>query len=133
MFFDPSNCFLKIWESIRTWTPKVGTYLGVCGLILSHSPTLLGMWMWLPCCTFNSHLSMPLALVMSPKLNHDNNHGKLLFFIHMNVKEFKQKIHLSFLFKFCFRTFKTTHKIIINYAKDSQKDSHNKTHLMSKK
>jgi len=29
MGFDPCNFFLKIWESIGTPTPKVGTHLGV--------------------------------------------------------------------------------------------------------
>ncbi len=44
MGFDPCNCFLKIWKSIRIPTPKVGVPLGVWGFILSHSPTLLGAW-----------------------------------------------------------------------------------------
>ncbi len=29
MGFDPYNCSLKIWESIVTPNPKVGTHLGV--------------------------------------------------------------------------------------------------------
>jgi hypothetical protein len=29
MNFDPCNHLLKIWESIRTQTPKMGAYLGV--------------------------------------------------------------------------------------------------------
>jgi hypothetical protein len=33
--FDPYNCPLKIWESIKTPTPKVGTHLGVWGFIPS--------------------------------------------------------------------------------------------------
>jgi hypothetical protein len=41
--FDPCNCSLKIRESIRTPTPKVGVHLGVWGFILSHSPALLGV------------------------------------------------------------------------------------------
>ncbi len=65
MNFDPSNCSLKIWEFIRTPTHKVGIYLGVCGLIPSHFLTFPGVWMCLPNCTFNSHLSMPLP----PKLH----------------------------------------------------------------
>jgi hypothetical protein len=41
MIFDPSNCFMKIWESIETPTPKVGAHLGVCGLIPLHSLAFL--------------------------------------------------------------------------------------------
>jgi len=41
MSFDPCNCPLKIWKSIEIPTPKVGAHLGVCGVIPSHSPTLL--------------------------------------------------------------------------------------------
>jgi hypothetical protein len=40
MSFDAWNCFLKIQDSVRTPTPKVGVHLGVCGLIPSHSLTL---------------------------------------------------------------------------------------------
>jgi hypothetical protein len=44
MNFDPSNCFLKIWDSIGTpipkWTGtqtlKMGVHLGVCGFNPSH-------------------------------------------------------------------------------------------------
>jgi hypothetical protein len=41
MSFDPYNHILKIWESIRTPTPKVGTHFGsveVHSLTLSHTP-----------------------------------------------------------------------------------------------
>jgi hypothetical protein len=41
MSFDLSNHSLKIQESIRTLTPKVGVHLGVRGLIPSHSHTLV--------------------------------------------------------------------------------------------
>jgi hypothetical protein len=44
MGFDPFNCFMKIWESIRTPILKVGVHLGVWGFIPSHSLTLLGPW-----------------------------------------------------------------------------------------
>jgi hypothetical protein len=44
MGFDPCNCFLKIWDSIRMLTPKVGVHLGVWRFIPSHSPTLPGVW-----------------------------------------------------------------------------------------
>ncbi len=40
MGFDPWNHSLKIWESIRTPTPKMETHLGVCRFIPSHSLTL---------------------------------------------------------------------------------------------
>jgi hypothetical protein len=42
MGFDPCNCSLKIQESIRTPTPKVGAHLGMWGFILSHFLTLPG-------------------------------------------------------------------------------------------
>jgi hypothetical protein len=42
MGFDPYNRFLKIQESIKTPTPKVGAHLKVWGFIFSHFPTLLG-------------------------------------------------------------------------------------------
>jgi len=44
MGFNPYNCSLKIWESIKTPTPKVGVHFGVWGFIPSHSPTLLKTW-----------------------------------------------------------------------------------------
>ncbi len=37
MDFDPCNCFLKIWESIETPTPKVGVHLGTWRFIPSFS------------------------------------------------------------------------------------------------
>jgi hypothetical protein len=42
MNFDPCNCPLKIWESLRTLSSKVRAHFGVWGFIPSHSPTLLG-------------------------------------------------------------------------------------------
>ncbi len=68
MGFDPCNCSLEVWESIRTPTPKVGVHLEVWSFILSHSPTLLGA------CNVTLRLhSWPaplqtLALVASPRL-----------------------------------------------------------------
>jgi hypothetical protein len=44
MIFYSYNCLLKIQESIRTPTPKVGVHLGVWGFICSYSPTLPGAW-----------------------------------------------------------------------------------------
>jgi hypothetical protein len=41
MNFHPSNCSLKIRKSIKIPTPKMGIHLEMCGLIPSHSPTLL--------------------------------------------------------------------------------------------
>jgi len=68
MNFDPSNYFLKIWDSIGTpiskWigtqTPKMGVHLRVCELNPSHFFTFPRVWMWLLGCTLNPHLSMPL-------------------------------------------------------------------------
>jgi len=42
MSFDSYNCLLKIQESIRSPTPKVGAHLGMCWFIPSHFPTQLG-------------------------------------------------------------------------------------------
>jgi len=40
MDFNPYNCSLKIWESIRIPTPKMGTHLGmkVHSLTFSYTP-----------------------------------------------------------------------------------------------
>jgi len=68
MGFDPCNHFLKVQESIKTPTPKVGTQLGVWGFIPSHCPTL--PWAW----DVTSGLPpwpaplQALALVASPRL-----------------------------------------------------------------
>ncbi len=68
MSFDPCNFLLKIWESIGSPTPKVGTHLGMCGFIPSHSPTLLGAWiMILRLHSWPAPLQA-LALVASPRL-----------------------------------------------------------------
>jgi hypothetical protein len=42
MSFDPCKSPLKIWESIRTPTPKVKAHFGMWGFIPSHFLTLLG-------------------------------------------------------------------------------------------
>jgi len=68
MGFDICNHFLKIQESIRTPTPKVGTHLGMWRFIPSHSLALSGAW--------NVTLGLPswptpsqaLVLVVSPRL-----------------------------------------------------------------
>jgi hypothetical protein len=44
MGFYPSNCSLKIQESIGNPTPKVGVHLGVWMFIPSHSPTFPRTW-----------------------------------------------------------------------------------------
>jgi len=40
--FDPCNRILKIWEFIKTPTPKMGAHFGVCGFIPLHFPTFSG-------------------------------------------------------------------------------------------
>jgi hypothetical protein len=57
---DPFNQILKIWESIKTPTPKVGTHLGVWGSFLH---TLLHSWeheMWFPGFFLGMHPYKPL-------------------------------------------------------------------------
>jgi hypothetical protein len=60
MRFDPWSFPLKIWKSIGTLTPKVGTHLGVWGFIPSHFPTLPGAWNVTPRLPLASHLYKPL-------------------------------------------------------------------------
>jgi hypothetical protein len=76
MGFDAFNFSLKIWESIRTPTPKVGGHLGVWRFIPSHSPTLPGAWNVTPRLHFWPAPSQALALVESPKVGliHNNWH-----------------------------------------------------------
>jgi hypothetical protein len=66
--FGPWNCPMKIWDSIKTLTPKVGAHLGVWGFIPSHFPTILGAWNVTP--RLHSWLAplQALVLVVSPKL-----------------------------------------------------------------
>ncbi len=61
MSFDPYNHPLKIWKSIGTLTPKVGTHLGVWGFIPSHSPALSRAWNVTPELTIGPHLYKPLT------------------------------------------------------------------------
>jgi hypothetical protein len=68
MGFDSYNYFLKIWESIRTPTPKMGAHLGVWGLIPPHSPTFMGAWDMTPKLPFWPSPLQALALVASPRL-----------------------------------------------------------------
>jgi len=60
MSFDPCNHLLKIQESIRTPSPKMGAHLGVWGFIPSHFPALLGAWNVTPGVTLGPHLCNPL-------------------------------------------------------------------------
>jgi hypothetical protein len=60
MSFDPCNRSLKIRESIKIPTPKMGAHLKCVGSFL---PTLLHCWeheMWLLSFTFGPHLCKPL-------------------------------------------------------------------------
>jgi hypothetical protein len=66
--FDPCNRFLKIWESIRTPTPKVETPLGVWGFIPSHFPTLLGACSVTPGLRSWPATLQALALIASPRI-----------------------------------------------------------------
>ncbi len=68
MGFNPCNHSLKIWESIRTPTPKVGAHLGVWRFIPSHSPTLPGAWNVIPRLHSWPTSSQALALVTSLRL-----------------------------------------------------------------
>ncbi len=60
MSFDPCNCSLKIQESTKTLTPKVGVPLGMWGFIPSHSFTLPGTWNVTPELSLGPHLCKPL-------------------------------------------------------------------------
>ncbi len=66
--FDPCNGPLKIQESIRIPTPKVGANLGVWGFIPSHSLALPGTWNVIPGLNFWLAPLQTLALVMNPRL-----------------------------------------------------------------
>ncbi len=68
MGFGPCNCSLKIRESIRTPSPKVGAHLGVWGFIPSHFPTLVGTWNVTPELPSWPAPLQALALVPSPRL-----------------------------------------------------------------
>jgi hypothetical protein len=67
MGFDPCNCPLKIWESIRTPTPKVGIHLGVWEFIPSHFLTLPRAWNVTPGLPSWPAPLQALALVANPK------------------------------------------------------------------
>jgi len=60
MSFDPCNCPLKIWKSIKTPTPKVGVHLGVWGFISSHSLALPGAWNMTSMLIIGPYLRKPL-------------------------------------------------------------------------
>jgi hypothetical protein len=68
MGFYPCDRSLKVRESIRTPTPKVGMDLGVWGFIPSHSLTLSGAWDVIPALpSWPAHLQA-LTLITSPRL-----------------------------------------------------------------
>ncbi len=60
MTFDPYNLPLKIWESIRTPTTKMGIHFGVWGFIPSHFLTFSGVWNVTPGFSLSPHLCKPL-------------------------------------------------------------------------
>jgi hypothetical protein len=63
MGYDSWICSLKIWESIRTPTLKMGAHLGMWVFILSHSPTFSTSReheMWFLGFTLGSQLYKPL-------------------------------------------------------------------------
>jgi len=66
--FDPFNCFLKIWKSTRTLTPKVEAPLGVWRFIPSHFPTLPRACGVTPKLPFWPATLQALTLVVSPRL-----------------------------------------------------------------
>ncbi len=68
MSFGPCNYSLKIQESTKTPTPKVGVPLGVWGFIPSHSFALPGAWNVTPRLPSWPALLQALALVVSPRL-----------------------------------------------------------------
>jgi hypothetical protein len=120
--FDPSNCSLKFWKSIKTPSPKVGVTLGVWELTPSHFPTLLGICdvtLELP---LGLHPCNPFALVTSPKLRlwdqmQDENKPMLVFAdlwrlnwrtIQNRVEELRRRLTISTIQKkkWLRRTFK---------------------------
>jgi len=106
MSFDLCNRLLKIWESIGTLTPKVGTHLGVWRFLPSHSPTLPGAWDVTPkLCSWPTTLQA-FALVASPRLGlqqHD---------LQMHIFTFTTWIVVSMLFDVVFGVFWTNKKDI---------------------
>ncbi len=68
MGFDPYNCPLKIWESIRTPTSKMVVHLGMWGFIPSHSFALTGALNVTPRLPSWPATLQTLALVTSPRL-----------------------------------------------------------------
>jgi len=68
MGFDACNHFLKIRESIKTSTPKMGAHLGAWRFIPSHPPTLLKAWNVIPGLHSWPTPLQALALVTNPTL-----------------------------------------------------------------
>jgi hypothetical protein len=97
MSFDPRNCFLKIWKSTETPTPKVGAPLGVWRFIPSHSFALPGAWnvtLGLPSCPA---FLQALALIANPRLGlrHSTTYRSKFF------KMYQKSCHIiTYLFLF---------------------------------
>ncbi len=70
MSFDPCNRPLKIWESIKISTPKLGIHLGMWRFIPSHSPTFPGTWNVIP--RLHSWLAPSQTLALVPKKTYVN-------------------------------------------------------------
>jgi hypothetical protein len=68
MGFDPYNRPLKVHESIRTPTPKMGIYLGIWRFIPSHYFALSKAWDVTPGFPSWPTMSQALTLVVSPRL-----------------------------------------------------------------
>jgi len=66
--FDLCNCFLKVWKSIGTPTPKVKAPLEAWGFIHSHFSTLPGACNVIPRLPSWLATLQALALVASPRL-----------------------------------------------------------------
>jgi hypothetical protein len=66
--FYPYNFPLKIWESTRTPSPKVGVALGVWGFIPSHFSHSWEHVMWFLGFPLGPQPCKPFALITSPRL-----------------------------------------------------------------
>jgi hypothetical protein len=76
MGFDLCNCPLKIRESMKTPTPKMGVHLGVWGFIPSHSFALSGSWDVTPGLLSCPATLQALTLVVSPRLRLQHTRSK---------------------------------------------------------
>jgi len=102
MGFCPYNFFLKIRESIRTPTSKVGAQLGLWGFIPSHSLALPGAWNVTPRLHTWPTPSQALALVANLRLWLRHQQSSLIktnSFIHVCTQIDKHTILLNSKFK----------------------------------